>query len=84
LKKGYPDSIVEFVVQELTDEGIINDGAIAAAILKSCKDQKAESSSSALKRMIRLGIDDNIAKSGSRKNSRIVIVNFPIRLCCFA
>lgn len=62
LKKGYPDSIVAYVIQELKDEGIINDEMMAAAIMRSHMDRNVESSSSALKRLIRLGIDQKTAK----------------------
>ena len=62
LKKGYPDSIIDFVIKELADEGMVNDRRIAMAILDSRNRQKAESSSSALRRLLRLGIDRETAK----------------------
>ena len=62
LKKGYPDSIIEFVINELKTEGIIDDEALAISILRARKDQKAESSYSAMQRLVRLGIPKDIAK----------------------
>lgn len=63
LKKSYPDSIISFVIQELKEEGVINDGKMAASIIRSRRNKNVESSSSLLKRLIRLGIDQNIARN---------------------
>lgn len=62
LKKGYPDSIVQFVINDLITEGVIDDEILAKAILRSRKDQKVESSYSALQRLLRLGIAKETAK----------------------
>jgi regulatory protein len=60
-KKGYPDSVIEPVIQELIAEGTVNDKAIADSILRSLRDRRAESSSNAYRRLLRLGIDENAA-----------------------
>jgi len=62
-KKGYPDSIIAHIIQELKQEAVINDTKIAASIIRSRRDKNAESSSNLLKRLIRLGIDQNIARN---------------------
>ncbi len=63
LKKGYPDSIIAVVISELTEEKTINDKDIADRVLASRNKQKAESSYSAYKRLLRLGIAKETAKS---------------------
>ena len=63
LKKSYPDSIIAFVIQELKEEGVIRDDNMADAILRSRKGSKLESSSSVRNRMIRHGIDPEIAEN---------------------
>ncbi len=62
LRKSYPDSIISFVIQELKEEGVIRDDYMAAAILRSRRGNKLESSSSVRNRMIRQGIDRKIAE----------------------
>ena len=62
-KKGYPDSVIEPVMQELIEEGTVNDRAIADSILRSLRDRRAESSSNAYRRLLRFGIDKNIASA---------------------
>lgn len=62
IKKGFSAIVVSHVVDELISEGVINDILLAGAILKSRRGSKSESSAATYQRMIRLGIDREIAR----------------------
>ncbi len=66
-KKGYSEDIVQSVVSELIDEGVINDSAFAESVLRTLQGSRAEASSQALKRLLRLGVDAKAAEKSVRK-----------------
>lgn len=62
VKKGFSAIVIKHVVHELINEGVINDELLACSILKSRRGGKSESKEASFHRMLRLGIDGDIAK----------------------
>ncbi|MHB1483892.1 MAG: regulatory protein RecX [Saccharofermentanales bacterium] len=61
-KKGFSAIVVKYVINEMINDGTINDAMLAAAILKSRRNGKSESAAASYQRLIRLGIDRDIAR----------------------
>lgn len=61
-KKGYPDSVIQEVIRELTEEGTLNDELLGMALIQSRSGKKAESRAALLQRLVRQGVPSETAQ----------------------
>ncbi|MDD3958748.1 MAG: regulatory protein RecX [Oscillospiraceae bacterium] len=64
--KGYPDSVVESVVQGLKQDGYIDDLRVARSVISTRQEGKAEGKSRLKLRLLRQGIPEDVADDALR------------------
>jgi SOS response regulatory protein OraA/RecX len=61
-RKGFSNTVIRQVVNDLVGEGIIDDRSYAQAVIRSRVGRKAESAKARINRLLRLGVPEPIAR----------------------